>query len=609
MKKLILIIITLFTSLGIVNAWVVPGTIQKGNYESNIFCTTKTESYSPTWWSYTCSSYNNARHPDCWAETYKICATSDCWVKNYTACWYANDDLTKTTVCATWSTCSYSGYTTTSCTTNYNSCAAYACWAASYKSCRTSANGCEKYLSSPTWTDSYTNYTEKSGMFYFSQSSNSIKLKNDETQSCDAKATVNVTHTPPSNWTWNCPVWNCAPSSIPIKNQGTWKNAQCTTWYSRDNLVISFDQLWNIWRQYTNYQNKQSCKVEWRYATQDTAWPLSSINLVQNVFSNDDNKWCNIAKYRAWTITEWCKYFRDRVSGRSWNDDLLKWLEITIWNDVSWIWKVNIILWACNGSYTPDTTTLSSILNSTTAASWVKSQYTNWFIIKYNSNFTALNKTQPSLLNLFWKTRLDECLDEWKNLLIVKTEDLARSDSNWVSTSPNWAITQIFRSINIDTSASETKTTWDFLTSQNTWKNYTLKWNIEQWEVYKSNKISSCNTLSWALIQCSWTLFWWQIWVAPSWINPSTWKFTSYICDWKPWRPSTTECKMWCPNWQTWNPNLNKCEWTATVCKAFVGWAEVAIENWVNWVVTWPTCMAYCIPGHSLNCVVKGDNI
>ncbi|MBW7955063.1 hypothetical protein H3C61_04595 [Candidatus Gracilibacteria bacterium] len=624
MKKLILIIITLFTSLGIVNAGVVPGTIQKGNYESNIFCTAETKTFSPTGGSYSCTRYNNLPNVNCGIKSYPYCYSRSCGT-NYNIYYIpivsAGPGLPpeKSIV---GSSCSVGmqgyylngtyipdGYKVTKCTFNSNKyCSSPSCpGTPTYYSCETPSNGCNQYGASQVGSQSYVNYTEKSGIFYFSQSSNTIKLKNDESQYCNAKATVNVTYQPPSSGTWYCPVGNCYPYSISITNPGTGRNAQCSTGYSRDNLITNFDQLGTIQRQYTAYQNKQSCKVEGRYATQDTSGPSISINPVKNVFADDINKWCNINKYRggigSGSITEGCKYFRDRGNA-SGTEDLLKGLEITIGTDPSGIAKVDIIIGACSASYTPNTTGLSSILNSTTSASGVKSQYTAGFTIKYNSSFNALGKNQPSLLSLFGKTRLDECLDEGKNLLIVRTEDLARSENDGVTLQPNKKEEKVSGTINIDNSAPETKTTGDFTDSKNIWKNYTLKGNIEQGEVYKGGGTSTCNTLSGTLLTCPGTLIGGQVWVSPSGVNPTTGKFMSYSCDGGAWKPSAGECKMGCPNGQTWNPNSKKCE--GAVCKAFVRGSEAIIENGVNGVVFSPTsCMAYCIPGHSLNCVVK----
>ncbi len=633
MKKIILIFTLLFSYFGVTYAWVVPGTIQKGSYESNIFCTAETKTYSPTWWTYSCSMYYNARNAACWVQSYNTCtnaacwvasynynscATSTCWVASYTACWYANDDPSKTQVCATWSTCSYAGYTTTSCTTNYKTCAASACWIAStnyktcatsacwvalYNSCRTAANGCEQYSSSAIWTDSYTNYTDKEWIFYFSQSGNNIKLGNDVGQSCNAKATVNVTHIAPTSGIWYCPMWNCNPSSISIKNEYSWRHAQCTTWYSRDNLVTSFDQLWNIQRQYTSYQNKQVCKVEWRYATWDSTAPTVSINSVWNVFTDDIETWCNITRYKGASSStkDGCEKYRARWQAGFWAD-LLKWLEITIWSDPSWIGSVNIILWACNATYTPNATDLNSILASTTSPSWVKSQYTNGFIIKYDASFTALWKSQPSLLSLFGKSRLDECFDEGQNLLIVEAKDMARSENDGISINPNSEKIQKW-TVNIDNSPPKVKLSGDLTNTSDIWRNYTLEWNIEQWEVYKWGWTSTCNSYSWSLVQCPWTLTGGQKWLAPTWVDANTWKFMQYSCNGQPGKPSINECKMWCIAWQDWNPNTLKCE--VASCKATVGGKEVVIEHGVNGIVSGSSCMAYCIPGHSLNCVVK----
>jgi hypothetical protein len=286
---------------------------------------------------------------------------------------------------------------------------------------------------------------------------------------------------------------------------------------------------------------------------------------------------------------------------------------------VSGILEVQVTIWTCSYTYTPDNPTLSNILVSTTSPSWVKATYTNPFTIKYDQFITALGKTQPYLLYAMDVDRLDECLTEWQNSIAILIKDMARCSTDGVSLCANTGQKFTKWTINIDNSTPKLQlsgdlittflsggTVIDWVTSQDIWRNYTLSWTIKAWEEYEWGTSNECKSFSWALTwQCSGSLVWGQIWTSPSGVTLDG-KFMQYTCDdlWP--FPTDDDCEMWCPTWKIWNPNTSTCEDTA--CKAFVWWSPVVIEHGVNWVVNGSSCMAYCIPWHSVGCVVKTTN-
>lgn len=594
MNKILIFLISICFYLSQTYAWVVPGTIQKGTNSTSVSCSTSTSSYVT---SNGCNAAGQCKPYSC--NPYS-CSPYSCNCKT------------------TWS---WTGAVTT-CGTCYNTCykTCYQSWWETYWESKTSYNN---YISNPSTTITY---------------AGSIKLTND-TQTCNPRTTW-VASSADYGWYKSCSAWSCGSWGA-----GSWYkpyHGYCSSATSVKTIISSYDQLWNRTYSFNNSETTQynstrdvnltaTCQIEWRYANSDTLPPTPTISWAWvNVFQNDENQWCNIKKYRSEWYTykadenPWCEFYKAKNGTIIWQEDLLKWLEINIPSDPSGIWEVQVKIWSCpKYTYIPNSNDLSIILVSTSSPSWVKPTYTNAFTIKYNQSVTALGKTQPSLLNAMGVDRLDKCLSEWKNSILVLTKDMARSTADGITLTPNASQKVIKWTINIDNSTSKLELSWDLsntsftwtpltvkewfywtVENKDIWRNFTLNWNIKWWEEFEWGIFNECKSFSGTLTwQCSGSLVWGQIWTSPSGVNPTSWKFMQYKCDGLWPFPTTAECKMWCPVWKIWNPNTKKCEGNA--CKAYVGWSEVVIENWVNGVVTGDTCMAYCIPWHSLNCVVK----
>lgn len=588
MKKILISLVFLLSTWTITDAGVVPGTIQKWISSTSLSCSTTTTSYIT---SNGCTTAGQCKPYSC--SPYS-CSPYSC---NCKTVW-------------TWT------WAVTTCWTCYQTC---------YKTCYES--WWQSYWSSST---SFNNYHNNSTTISYN---GSVKLTSD-TQTCNPRTTWVSSSSQYWGYT-SCNAWSCW--SWWAGSWYNWVHWYCSSATSVKTVISSFDQLWNRTYSFNNSETTQynssknvnltaTCQIEWRYATSDTTAPTASINGVWNVFVSDDTKWCNIEKYR-W---EWYTYKADENPGCEfykgknthigvWQWDLLKWLEITVPSDPSGIWEVQVVLWKCSYTYTPDTTTLSNILVSTTSPSGVKSTYKDAFTLRYNTAVTALWKSQPSLLTAFWKARLDECLEEWKNSIAILIKDMAVSETDGKTASPNTWSKFTAWTINIDNSTSKLQLSWDLTTTslvagttiawvtwQDIWRNYTIGWNVKAGEIYKWWKENKCSSFSGSLTwQCSGTLSWGRIWIAPSGVQADG-KFMQFKCDNLGPFPDNSECQMWCPNGQTWNPNTNSCWVTTNLCKAFVWWAEVVIEDGVNGVVSGSTCMAYCIPWHSVWCVVKG---
>ncbi len=490
----------------------------------------------------------------------------------------------------------------------------YTCIAPPEGECTPPLPTCESGTATCTW------YSSKITTWYF-YSAWYYYLDNDQYNSCSVSM----------RWTSAIITWwvGCSSDSC-----NPWS---CTAvWYNAINFrVDNIDQLWRNDTSTTS-SNSSSCYLQWRYATADNSVLTGSINpIVQNVFVDNISKWCNIKKYR-W---EWytykadenpgCEFYKSKNSNITGQEDLLKWLTITIPWDVSWIWEVQIQIWTCKVTYQIPNQNIASIIRAD--GTWINSNQKNGFTIPYSLNISGGSfNGQPWLLSKFDKNRLDKCLWEWKNSIAVLVKDMARSKSNWTILDPNtstFGILPLWRTINIDnstvklqlsgdlttTSLNWTTTIWWFtpaITNNSTiWRNYTLQWNIRAFEQIESLSPNECSNYNWSLTwQCTWSVSWWRIWTAPSWVHPSTWEFMQYRCDTLGPFPTDSECASWCPSWKEWNPNTNQCETASTVCKATVWWVEVVIQDWVNWKLfpsSTPACLAYCIPWHSVWCVVK----
>jgi len=497
-----------------------------------------------------------------------------------------------------------------------------------YGSCTSWSNkrsGWSSYWSSST---SYNNYLSQTSTITYNWT---VKLTSD-IQNCTMKTTW-VSSSAQYWWYTSCSapqcwLWWAWSRYIP-------KHWYCSSAISYETIISSYDQLWNRIYSKSNYPtietnstlNKNltsTCYIEWRYATADNSWPSISINWVSNVFAwgNDDER-CQIDKYTNYTSDPdtisyvHCNYYNNLNPNNPWAwEDLLKWLNITIWPDSSWIWKVEISLWSCNVTYNSFSNNLSTILVSTTSSSWVKGTYTNWFTLKYDESITALWKTQPSLLEEFWKDRLDKCLAEWKNNLVVKAYDMARSTYDWVTLSENSSTYTVAWYIYVDNSGPKLELIDDFTqvesnnsfywtySNSNGWRNYTLEWNIKQLEHYEWGDNNECDLFEFAW-SCIDTLSLWdnEKYTWPIWVDETTWEYSYYEC-WEITIPTDLTCEIWCKEW------FSMIDWRC------ISDTDICVWVYVWWVlaVLWETaeeidweCIPYCVPNHSIWCIVKEE--
>ncbi len=446
--------------------------------------------------------------------------------------------------------------------------------------------------------------TNNSTTHYFSSN-----LSTDSTKSCQVSFI----------WSYEC--WNTSCSA--------------TTWYNTDmSPNTAYQNSMPSWS--SSSHSSSTCSMRWRTATNDSSVPIATLNWVSSVFTSDNDKWCNIKKYRSesWYTYKadenpWCESYRkSNTTENPWIwEDLLKWLEINIPWDVSWIWEVQVRLWNCSKTYKVTNQDITSLINSSWV--WYNPNQKNSFTIPYSWNITWWSfMWQSWLLWSFWVTRLDQCLEEWKNSISVLIKDMARSNSDWLVLSANvWAKFTAW-TINIDNSNSKLNLTWDLettslswttvsggfngtLSNSWVWRNYSLTGWIKSVEEYRWWAFNECKSFTWSLTwDCNTSSVTpkpsatnWLVWTAPSWVQ-TDWKFMQFKCDTLGPFPTSAECATWCPTWKEWNANTWKCE--AITCKAVVWWVETTIINGTNWVVNADgTCVAYCIPGHSVSCVVK----
>lgn len=309
------------------------------------------------------------------------------------------------------------------------------------------------------------------------------------------------------------------------------------------------------------------------------------------------------------------------------NPDLLKGLEINIKDDLSWVSQIKIEIWWCTTTYNIENS-LNNILNSTTSPNWVKSWYKD-ITLKYDQNITIEWKTYNSLLNQFWKDRLDRCLLEWKNYLIVTAIDQARSDNDGVTLAWNQKILDYSTNnkyIKVDNTApkiwllQELKNLFETNDSSNCfiwginedwkWKNYTINWNIVYSDPYWNNAptsgCSTCSIFSKESKFCTWTLpnDSNTIWISPAWVNPSSWEYFNYICDWVKLLSWNDTCDWWCKAWYTKDIATNTCKknnnWQLFILfnsnntNIYEYWATLTNDsNTSNWKLISKTCTAW----------------
>ena len=311
------------------------------------------------------------------------------------------------------------------------------------------------------------------------------------------------------------------------------------------------------------------------------------------------------------------------------NPDLLDWLEININDNLSWISELRVELWSCLTIYS-FSTALNTVIKSSVSPNWVKDSYKWDLVIKYDQSTTYASTTVPSLLSKYWKSRLDECLAEWKNYLIIRAKDQARSNSNATSLTVNQTILNYSTNnkfIKVDNSPAKLKISGELsnVTSSSdpsncyiwwanidwNWRNYSLDWNIQSWDPFASwDWCGQSCTANPTLNQCLTDINWFSkptdwIWSAPWWVL-SNWQYSSYLCWWINF-PDTSSCNWSCPAWkiknQSWlcifDPvsNNNCCViWstdfingTCNICN----WVPTDVSfSWQSW--TYSSCTATC---------------
>lgn len=439
--------------------------------------------------------------------------------------------------------------------------------------------------------------------WYYAPGSSFTAIDSWETCSWESQGT---SHTPHSTTSFNCTFWSGTGTTTDSNSYESWGyDWVCSPKKWVNNLITSYNQIG--WVNRSTSSTSWACKVEWRYATTDNTAPNITINSVSKVFINKDTVWCNIEKYKdSWydkKLHPWCAEYAKQNTNISWNQDLLKGLDIKVDNDVSGIWKVDVKVGNCSTTYVSPVTD-TSILQSTTSASGVKSQYTSWFTISYNSSFTAFWVTQQSLLSKFWKSRLDECLWNGKNNLVVTTYDMSRG-ADWVTLAWN-SKTFTTPGIFIDNNTSIIEKTWDLvkdnISHPDIWRNFSLEWNIQVGESVNDKSLWECK-LTTGTGSC-WALKPWFVWTAPLWVHPTTWIFTQYTCDGLTF-PLDTECV------QQAIPAIPKvCTGTipSTAIQSNTWWLIVDtpwqnIDSAANCYYEIPT--VYCTAWWTVPCVVK----
>lgn len=455
-----------------------------------------------------------------------------------------------------------------------------------------------------SWWDYLYDYSDSSGKsWYYGPGAWYTAIDTWETCSWESSGT---SHTPHRSKTINCTFWSGVGTTYDSNTYEWWgSDGECTPKKWTNNLITSYNQIG--WVSRTTSSTWWACKVEWRYATTDNLAPVSTVNNVSKIFLNKDTVWCNIEKYRSsWydkKLHPWCAEYAKQNTNISGNDDLLKWLDIQIDNDISWIWKVEVQLWMCSTSYVSPITD-AGILQSTSSANGVKSEYTKWFTLKYNQTTTAFWITQPSLLSKFGKNRLDECLWNGKNNLIITTYDMARWP-DWITLAWN-SKKNIISWVFVDNNTSILEKTGD-LVKDNTsdpdmWRNFSLEWNIKVGENVNDKSLWECK-LTTGTGSC-WTPKSWFVWTAPLWVNPTTWIFTQYICDGLTF-PLTSECVQ-----QPIPATPKVCTWTipSNAIKSNTWWLIVDtpwqnVDNTANCYYEVP--VVYCTAWWVVPCIVK----
>ena len=613
-KKIIwLVLMLLIFSQIQVNAWVVPWTIKIWRYTENISCDTSNETKNTIW-----ICYDSSR---CKIEGSYNCPSND-WVP------------------------------ATSDTMN--------CWSTWTWACGDAVNEIPDSMNAYCWCDTYYNYaftrTPKKITYYYDNtdekwifnedSSFSVKIWEDLSNECkiSAKSSGFNQHFTP------VPI-SCTDSSSSYFSI-SWTAWSCISTKSRNYKNTSYDQLWNksfiLEPETEKYWGPNFCYVQWRYADRDDEWPEIVISWVDYLFSWE--QWCNIDKYLGrWKYGSdfeydenknenlWCEDYKERsisdAERLAWKTfdwerpDLLRNLKIEIKDDISWVGSVKIKIWSCeyNIEHNP-TVELPELIKDNNNDEWVKDKYKKWFIITKSTiiGSGAIKDLWTNLLSGFNITknpditRLDECLVNWKNKIIVTTKDMARNAQDWTSLQWNYKTKEVeWLLIDIWTpklSVTDTlnsfyekkdNTNWNLVVWK--WNNESLKWNIifsdSDWFVDRENECSSfTGSLTW---QCTNILSTNEIYVLPAGVDPYTWEFKKFKC-WGLWPfPNNSDCKKWCAKWTIFDPITSKCIVLNWICNDAIQWWEQLEDfNFMEHKRD-GICLPYCMPWHSLNCIVK----
>lgn len=449
-------------------------------------------------------------------------------------------------------------------------------------------------------TDSYTNYSNATTKTYFSHNSEDSTYR---VISDDNDNFCSVTY----NWTnWSTTYWGMCWDTL-LYTAIDWG----CSYSSSKNYSFELAENWEKVDPNHTDGTSDTCTVEWRIWEKDDFWPKVNTNWPEYSVDTDDWTWCNINRYRKFwkdyiwfsgetpMTHEWCDSYSKSWLNSEWTKtvDLLKDLYVEVETDVSGLHSVKIELWKCSETfdvltYEDTYTKIREDLNN----------YKKTIKFEYNNTGSIINwKDVPSLLELFNKDRLDECLTDWKNYLKVTTKDLSRLNSDWITHDwnertypksdelPTYISPWAHWTINIDNAIPSFKAKWYNWTEIDPFANpselYLSGTNSEiYWSSYDTepdwfwkNEITSpdiktsdiYNTVTWSLIEwcldtvayqekeCEWNgiksrLPEWN-WFSPRLVDPKSWIFDAKVCSWWWDFPKIKSCNWECPD--------NKTEW------------------------------------------------
>ncbi len=331
-----------------------------------------------------------------------------------------------------------------------------------------------------------------------------------------------------------------------------WESGTCEC-TKTDNMISSFKQNGEVNRFFT-WGNWTTCQLEWRYATTDITWP--SINFdIKGSFLLDSTKWCNLDHFKNW-LNVWSCGAYDKIPG--WN--LVEEFTFTV-QDISALSEVFVEFGTCAWKYDFSSLTVPDLIADLYNPSGVQTTYKDLVTFKSHTHSTYGWVTLPSLLSAFWKSSLDECLDEWENFLRVVAKDAARLAANINTIDANTSEYSSFASgyaIRIDNSGADISIN----TTSNDpdkWYNHTITWNFWIKDDHKSTIPVCTNYVKTWVGTCPWPLHAHFHWVAPIGVHHATWKYDIYSCDGVE-ITSSNQCKQWCNPWyiQSWGACVPK---------------------------------------------------